>query len=110
MESAAGRKTKILATLGPASWSAEMISMLITEGADAFRLNMSHSNPEEIGPVISLIRKVSDDLGRRVSILADLQGPKIRTGKTVNDETVNLVKGYGDNMFDEMEVKGCWLD
>jgi pyruvate kinase len=67
-------KTKILATLGPASSSVETLEQLVEEGVDVFRLNMSHMNHEEARMVIGRIRKISS----RIGILIDLQGPKIR--------------------------------
>ena len=74
------RRTKILATLGPASSSEEMIYRLLTSGVDAFRLNFSHGRHEEHARVISVIRDVAVDLGRYIPIVADIQGPKLRIG------------------------------
>jgi pyruvate kinase len=67
-------KTKILATLGPASSSVETLEQLVEEGVDVFRLNMSHMNHEDARVVIGRIRKISS----RIGILIDLQGPKVR--------------------------------
>src|SRR5688572_23318303 len=75
------RRTKILATLGPASSSEEMIYRLLTCGVDSFRLNLSHGKHEEHARVISTIRSVAMDLGRYVPIVADIQGPKLRIGE-----------------------------
>jgi len=74
------RKTKIVATLGPASSTPEMIAQLMTSGVDIFRLNFSHGDSAEKLEIIDSIRSVSDKIGRQAGILADLQGPKIRTG------------------------------
>jgi pyruvate kinase len=74
------RRTKILATLGPASSSEEMIHRLLTSGADAFRLNFSHGKHEEHARVVRLIRDVATDLGRYIPIVGDIQGPKLRIG------------------------------
>ncbi|MDH4467119.1 MAG: pyruvate kinase [Bacteriovoracaceae bacterium] len=75
------RKTKILATLGPSSSSLEMITKLIQAGMDAARINMSHGTQEGHKKNIELIREASKLAGKEISILADLQGPKIRVSK-----------------------------
>jgi pyruvate kinase len=75
------RKTKIVATVGPASSSPKMLQHLMQSGVDIFRLNFSHGENSEKQKLVEQIREVSDRLGRDVGILADLQGPKIRTGK-----------------------------
>ncbi len=74
------RKTKILATLGPASCSAKMIESLVERGVDVFRLNMSHGEREDHSRRIEHIRTIEAKRGRPVGILADLQGPKLRIG------------------------------
>ncbi|PKN12765.1 MAG: pyruvate kinase [Deltaproteobacteria bacterium HGW-Deltaproteobacteria-4] len=79
------RKTKIVATLGPVSSSPEMVKKLIQSGVDIFRLNFSHGENAQKLELIHLIRQISDKIGRQVGILADLQGPKIRTGKMAGD-------------------------
>jgi pyruvate kinase len=75
------RRTKILATLGPASSSEEMIYRLLTSGVDAFRLNFSHGKHEEHARVIAVIRDVATELGRYIPIVGDIQGPKLRIGE-----------------------------
>lgn len=75
------RKVRVLATLGPASNSPEMIAALHAAGADAFRINMSHGDQESKVPVIEAIRALEKETGRPTTILADLQGPKLRVGK-----------------------------
>lgn len=75
------RKVRILATLGPASNTAEMIEQLFKAGADAFRINMSHGAQADKIEVIKSIRSLEKTLGRPMTILADLQGPKLRVGK-----------------------------
>ena len=72
------RKTKIIATLGPASSSCEMVEKLIRAGANVFRLNFSHGSHEQHRQVAGRIREVASRLGLHIGILADLQGPKIR--------------------------------
>ena len=74
------RNVKIVATLGPASDTLEMIRSLFVAGADVFRLNMSHGTQADIGRRHDLIRQVEDEVGRPIAILADLQGPKLRCG------------------------------
>ncbi|MFD1786000.1 pyruvate kinase [Sphingomonas floccifaciens] len=75
------RKVRVLATLGPASSTPEMIEKLFAAGADAFRVNMSHGDQESKRPVIAAIRGLEKKLGRPTTILADLQGPKLRVGQ-----------------------------
>ena len=78
------RNVKIVATLGPASETYEMIRALHEAGADVFRLNMSHGSHEEIRVKHEIIRQVEKDLGGAIAILADLQGPKLRVGTFAN--------------------------
>ncbi|WP_066800375.1 pyruvate kinase [Sphingomonas soli] len=75
------RKVRILATLGPASSTPEMIERLFDAGADAFRINMSHGDQQSKVAVFAAIRGLEKKLGRPSTILADLQGPKLRVGK-----------------------------
>ena len=75
-----GRKVKILATLGPASRSPEMIGRLLRAGADAFRVNMSHGDHATHAETIAAIRAAERDFGKAIGILCDLQGPKLRVG------------------------------
>lgn len=86
------RKTKIIATLGPASHGAREIEALYNAGADVFRLNMSHGSLADKAIHIKHIRKVERKVGRPIAILADLQGPKLRIG-TFQDGKVKLKKG-----------------
>jgi pyruvate kinase len=80
------RNVKIVATLGPASNDYEMIRALHEAGADVFRLNMSHGDHAEIKARHAIIRQVEKDLDSPISILADLQGPKLRVGVFANGE------------------------
>jgi pyruvate kinase len=73
-------RTKIIATLGPASWNEETIARMIDAGATAFRLNFSHGSHEDHARTIALIRVAAKRAARPIAILQDLQGPKIRTG------------------------------
>ncbi len=74
------RNVKIVATLGPASSSYEMIRALFEAGADVFRLNMSHGSHEDFIGRLNAIRRIEEETGRPIAILADLQGPKLRVG------------------------------
>ena len=91
------RNVKIVATLGPASSSYEMIRALFEAGADVFRLNMSHGVHEDIRKRHEIIRQVEKDLGRPIGILADLQGPKLRVGVFEKGEE-ELVEGASFRM------------
>ncbi|WP_376093291.1 pyruvate kinase [Roseomonas sp. CCTCC AB2023176] len=75
------RRTKIVATLGPASTSPEVIERLFRAGADVFRLNFSHGSHEDHAARIATIRELERKTGRPIGILADVQGPKLRVGK-----------------------------
>jgi pyruvate kinase len=74
------RRAKIVATLGPASSSADMIGRLFAAGADVFRINMSHTSQDRMRELVAMIRGVERDTGRPIGILVDLQGPKLRLG------------------------------
>ena len=74
------KRTKIVATIGPASREPELLDRLIKAGVDAARLNFSHGRHEEHGEVIARVRQISAKYGRPVTVIADLQGPKIRAG------------------------------
>ena len=80
------RRTKILATLGPASSTSETIEELYLAGADVFRINMSHSSHDVLNELVSTIRSVETKHGRPIGILADLQGPKLRLGEFDGDD------------------------
>jgi pyruvate kinase len=86
------RKTKIIATLGPASSSAALIEQLMDAGVDIFRLNFSHGANEEKKRIIETVRQAAQRRNKAIGILADLQGPKIRTGRMENG-ALPLVKG-----------------
>ena len=79
------QNTKIVATLGPASTSPEMLRKLVLTGVDVFRLNFSHGSHEMHGETIAKILELKREMKSHVGILADLQGPKLRVGKMEND-------------------------
>jgi pyruvate kinase len=86
------RRTKVVATLGPASGSREMIARLFEAGADVFRINMSHTNHERMREFVTTIRAVEAEHARPIGILVDLQGPKLRLG-TFADGAAMIDKG-----------------
>jgi pyruvate kinase len=86
------KRTKIVATLGPASSSAEVIEEMILAGADVCRINFSHGSYENVLQQINTIRDLNKKLGTHTAILADLQGPKLRIG-VVENNGVELVAG-----------------
>ena len=86
------RRAKIVATLGPASSSPEMIGKLFAAGADVFRINMSHTSQDRMRELIAMIRAVENDTGRPIGILCDLQGPKLRLG-TIRDGAIAVETG-----------------
>lgn len=99
------RKVKVLATLGPASGSPDMIEKLYRAGVDAFRMNMSHGEHSAHAENVKSIRALEKKIGRPITILADLQGPKLRIGtfakapvmlKTGTTFTLDLDKAKGD--------------
>src|SRR6266545_3492438 len=81
MAMAVNRRTKIVATIGPASDSVEMLHALVAAGVDGMRLNFSHGTHEDHAQRAELIRRVQVEVGRPLSIIADLQGPKLRVGE-----------------------------
>ncbi len=87
------RRTKIVATLGPATSTPERIAGLIRAGMNVARLNFSHGTHAEHAARIAMVRRAAAEAGRHVAILQDLQGPKIRTGPLANGQPVELVAG-----------------
>ena len=75
------RRTKIVATLGPACSTPEVIERLFRAGADVFRLNFSHGTHADHAERIAIIRALEEKVGRPIGILADVQGPKLRVGR-----------------------------
>ncbi|MDR2443444.1 MAG: pyruvate kinase [Deltaproteobacteria bacterium] len=103
------RKTKIVATIGPASSSPEVLAAMIESGLNVARLNFSHGDPKSHRANIELIRKLARQAGREVGILQDLSGPKIRLGaiserRLETGQKVKLVFGSGDSPPDTLTV------
>lgn len=86
------RRIKIIATLGPASSTSEMCAALFEAGVDVFRINMSHTQREDLPARIAMLRGLEKQFRRPVGILADLQGPKLRVGQFGGDGGVMLEK------------------
>ncbi|MHC4180696.1 MAG: pyruvate kinase, partial [Planctomycetota bacterium] len=91
-------KTKIVATVGPASWDIPVLTRLAKAGVDVLRINFSHGTRREHETILKNIRKVQDDLGEPLAVLADLCGPKIRVGQ---------IKGGSVLLADGSEVTIC---
>src|SRR4051794_26811479 len=91
MATAPPRRTKIVATIGPASASPEMLRELIANGMDAARLNLSHGTHDDHAERARLIRDAQEEAGRPIAIIGDLQGPKIRVGEL--DAPMTLERG-----------------
>lgn len=85
------RRTKIIATLGPACSSEDVIQRLLTSGVDVFRLNFSHGKPAERKQLVDTIRRLSMEHGKYIPILGDIQGPKLRIGEV--DGVIHLQNG-----------------
>ncbi len=86
------RRTKIVATVGPASWDRGTLEQMIAAGADVFRLNFSHAGPGKQARTIATIRAAAATVGREVAILGDLPGPKLRIG-SLRDDYAELEAG-----------------
>jgi len=86
------RRTKILATLGPATHHKQGIRGLILAGVNVFRLNFSHGSAEEHSMRAAMIRQIALELETPVGILCDMQGPKIRIGSFTNDMKIDLAE------------------
>src|SRR5215210_7088224 len=106
------RRTKIVATIGPASRDPEVLVRMVEAGMDVARLNFSHGNAEEHAETASLVRQAAGRAGRQVAVLQDLPGPKLRIGalrdgiaelKPGDDMTFvcgeNGAEGDGSRMF-----------
>ncbi len=85
------RHTKIIATLGPATESKEMLAKLILAGVDILRLNMAHASHQWVDDAMWFIREASNEVGRHVAVMMDVKGPEIRTGKV--DTPIDLTTG-----------------
>ena len=98
------RRTKIIATVGPASWAPEVLEQLVAAGADVFRLNFSHAGPERQAETIAAVRAAAERVGREVAVLGDLPGPKLRIG-SMRDDVAELETGMHVTLTPE-QVEG----
>lgn len=97
------KKTKIIATLGPASSNKEIMRDLIEEGVDVFRINFSHADYDVVKKNVNIIKELNEELGTSVAILGDLQGPKLRVGLVKEGSYLNP----GDILtFTNKEIEG----
>ena len=92
------RATKIVATLGPASSSPEVLERMIRAGVDVVRMNFSHGKAQDHIDRATLVREIAKRCGKEVAIMADLQGPKIRVGKFEGDKTMLEVASPSSSM------------
>jgi pyruvate kinase len=99
-----GRRTKIIATVGPASWDEPVLTRLIEAGADVLRLNFSHADRERHARTVEAIRAAAERAGREVAILGDLPGPKLRIGE-LRDDVAELETGMHVTLTPQ-EVEG----
>ncbi len=83
------KKTKIVATLGPATSSKEVLKDMLVAGVNVFRINFSHANYDDVRERIKMIRELNEEYGFTAAILGDLQGPKLRVGKMKEEVVVN---------------------
>ena len=88
MKQVVNNRTKIIATIGPSSSDYQTLTEMVIKGVDVVRLNFSHGSHKDHKKVISNVRKISDELGVPITILQDLQGPKIRVGKLDKEQIV----------------------
>lgn len=99
------RRTKIVATLGPASSDEAMLRKLVAAGVNVFRLNFSHGSHEDQRARYELVREIEDEMGCPIGVLMDLQGPKLRIG-TFAEGRITLKKGDHFNLYLERRVGG----
>ncbi len=83
------KKTKIVATLGPATSKRDVLLDMMNAGVDVFRINFSHADYDDVKERVAMIRELSEETGLNISILADLQGPKLRVGKMKEEVVVH---------------------
>jgi len=102
------RKTKIIATLGPATDSLEMLERLILAGVNVLRLNMSHAKPEWVRRVVQDVRLLSERHKRAVGILLDTQGPSIRTGDVAEKISLSVGERFTFTVRGKIPAQGKW--
>ena len=97
------KKAKIIATLGPAIYSNSKLKQLVNLGVDAFRINFSH-NTNGINKIVSKIRKIEKSTNKKIALIADLQGVKLRVGKIKDDN--QKIKYNQKYIFDQKKKLG----
>ncbi|HEX6737009.1 MAG TPA: pyruvate kinase, partial [Vicinamibacteria bacterium] len=100
------RRTKIVATIGPASRDPRTLTALLDAGVDMVRLNFSHGEHEEHRAVLEVVRRVAAERDRSVAVLQDLSGPKIRTGRLAGGGPIELVPGEALVITTDESVEG----
>jgi pyruvate kinase len=110
------RRTKIVATLGPATRNPKILRGLVSVGVDVFRLNFSHGTPDEHAKLVGLARQAAERAGREVGLLADLPGPKLRIGEIEGDvlqlrhgQSLRLTTAPAGSRRDALEVAWAGL-
>ena len=103
------KRTKIIATIGPASNTAKVLKNLMDKGVDVFRINSSHSSLEDAKQTALMIKQCRKQMKKNAGILLDLQGPKIRTGKLKNKKEIflkqnNTIKITAENIEGTDEI------
>jgi pyruvate kinase len=98
------RRTKIVATLGPATSSPEVLKSIIAAGADVVRLNFSHGTPADHQQRAAMVLQAAKEVGRHVALLADLQGPKVRVARFTNNK-VQLQEGQDFLLDPSMDLE-----
>lgn len=110
MTTSSTRRTRIIATLGPATESPEMIQQLIEAGVNIFRLNMSHATHDQVREAVKNIREISSKQITRVGIMMDSRGPEIRTGDMSNDLDLTAGQVIGLTVRGEKSVEEFSVD
>ncbi len=103
------KRTKIICTVGPSSWTKEILSEMLDNGMDVVRLNFSHANYEKNEEIINIVREIEKEKGKHIAILQDLQGPKVRVGEVgerelKSGEKIRFVKHGKKEKDDDIEV------
>ena len=109
------RRTKIVATIGPASREPEVLKRLVDAGMDVARLNFSHGSPEQHAETVQRVRAAAESAGRQVAVLQDLPGPKLRIGELRDNhaelkpgDVVTFDCGGGNGMGDARRMSISW--
>ncbi|GAX25694.1 pyruvate kinase [Fistulifera solaris] len=100
------RRTKIVCTMGPASWSKEGLGKLMDAGMNVARLNFSHGDHEAHGATLARLREVAAEKSRNIAVLLDTKGPEIRTGFFAEGDKIHLVKGESIVLTSDYSFKG----